>query len=87
MLASRFGTRWNTSWAQAGFIDATTAIPATTPARITLAQRLVNFFTKNPSYEVASMGLTAAAGTALVHRDANGAGCAEHRDRDAEGHW
>ena len=66
VLANRFGTRWNTQWAQAGFINNTTAIPNRTPQRITLAQRLVDFLTKNPDYEVPSMGLTAAAGTALV---------------------
>ena len=27
MLATRFGTRWNTQWAQAGFINHTTGIP------------------------------------------------------------
>lgn len=48
MLASRFGTRWNTSWAQAGFIDHTTAVPAKTAARVSLGLRLVDFFTKNP---------------------------------------
>ena len=27
-LATHWGTRWNTQWAQAGFINNTTAIPA-----------------------------------------------------------
>ncbi len=66
VLASRFGTRWNTQWAHAGFINHTTAIPQNTAARITLASRVVDYFKKHPSAEVPSMGLTAAAGAALV---------------------
>jgi hypothetical protein len=65
VLASYFGTRWNTQWAQAGFINNSTAIPAKAGDQIGLALSLVGFFTANPSYEVASMGLTAAQGTTL----------------------
>lgn len=43
MLANRFGTRWNTQWAQAGFINNTTGIPTRIASRVTLAQRLVDF--------------------------------------------
>lgn len=65
MLATRFGTRWNTEWAQAGFINHSTGIPAKIEERLGLALALVGFFTANPSYEVPSMNLTAAQGTAL----------------------
>ena len=65
MLASRFGTRWNTEWAQAGFPNHSRAIPQKTPDRMGLALSLVNFFTAKPSYEVPTMDLTAAKGTAL----------------------
>ena len=65
MLASRFGTRWNTEWAQAGFVSHSTAIPAKLPDRMGLALALVQFFTAKPSYEVPTMNLTAAKGAAL----------------------
>lgn len=70
MLAapSRFGTRWNTQWAQAGFINHTTAIPTKVEDRISLTLALANFFTANPGFEVPNMNQTAAYGTAL--RDA-----------------
>ncbi|MGB8170536.1 MAG: hypothetical protein WCF18_23740 [Chthoniobacteraceae bacterium] len=65
MLATRFGTRCNTQWAQAGFTNNTTAIPTKIEDRLALALALVKFFAANPSYEVASMSLTAAQGTTL----------------------
>ena len=64
-LATHWGTRWNTQWAQAGFINNTTAIPAKVEDRLGLALALVNFFTNNPGYEVASLNQTAAYGTTL----------------------
>ena len=65
ILATHFGTRWTTEWAQAGFINNTTAIPSRIADRMGLALSLVQFFTKNPSYEVPTMNLTAAKGAAL----------------------
>ena len=68
VLASRFGTRWSTAWAQAGFINRSTGIPVKTEERLGLALSLVKFFTANPTFEVPTMKLTAAQGTTL--RDA-----------------
>lgn len=65
VLAARFGNRWSTMWAQAGFTDATTAVPARIADRFGLALSLANFFTANPSYEVASMNVTATQATTL----------------------
>ena len=65
VLAVRFGARWSTEWAQAGFTNHTTAVPARVEDRLSLILSLVNFFTANPDYEVPSLGLTAAKGTAL----------------------
>ncbi len=64
-LATRFGTRWSREWAQAGFNNNTTAIPSKVEDRLSLVLALVDFFTKNPSYEVPSMNQTAAYGTTL----------------------
>jgi hypothetical protein len=64
-LATHFGTRWNTQWAQAGFINNTTAIPAKIEDRLGLTLALVNFFTAQPTYEVATLNQTAAYGTTL----------------------
>lgn len=65
MLASRFGTRWNTAWAQAGFVNHSTGIPAKLADRMGLALSLVKFFTANPAFELPSMDLTAAQGKVL----------------------
>ncbi len=65
VLAARFGNRWSTQWAQAGFTNHTTAIPARIEDRLALALLLTGFFTANPSYEVPSMSVTAAHGTTL----------------------
>lgn len=65
ILAGRFGNRWSTMWAQAGFVAPSTAVPRRIEERLGLALNLANFFTANPSYEVASMQVTAARATAL----------------------
>jgi len=65
ILAGRFGNRWSTMWAQAGFTNNTTAVPNRIADRLSLALKLANFFTANPSYEVASMNVTAAQATTL----------------------
>ena len=65
LLATLYGTRWSTAWAQAGFINRSTGIPTRIEERLGLALALVEFFTANPGYEVASMKLTAVEGTAL----------------------
>jgi hypothetical protein len=72
VLTTFFGTRWSTMWAQAGFINLSTAVPSTITDRLALAQRVTAFFSANPSYEAASLGVTAVVGSAL--RDAAVAG-------------
>ena len=64
-LASRFGTRWSTAWAQAGFVNHSTGVPAKVEERLGLLSALVKFFKKNPGFEVPSMEQTAAFGTVL----------------------
>ena len=64
-LASAWGTRWSTAWAQAGFTNYTTGIPSKTEDRLGLMLAIINFFTANPSYEVPSLNQTAAYGTTL----------------------
>jgi hypothetical protein len=68
ILAARFGSRWSTMWAQAGFINSTTTVPSRIEERLGLALNLANFFTANPTFEVPSMQVTAAQATTL--RDA-----------------
>lgn len=65
VLAARFGGRWSTMWAQAGFNNNTTAIPVRMEERLGLALSLANFFRDNPSYEVKSMDVTAERATLL----------------------
>ena len=65
MLVSRWGTGWSTQWAQAGFINNSTAIPSTNDQRLGLTLSLVAFFTNNPGYELPNLNLTAAYGASL----------------------
>jgi hypothetical protein len=65
ILAGRFGNRWSTMWAQAGFISPSTAVPKRIQQRLGLALSLKSFFTANPTYEVPAMEVTAAQATAL----------------------
>ncbi len=65
ILTVSFGDHWNTMWAQAGFVQPSTAIPRRVQDRLALALSLAKFFTKNPSYEVASKNVTAARATAV----------------------
>jgi hypothetical protein len=65
ILAGRFGNRWSTMWAQAGFTNSTTAVPTRIADRLSLGLNLANFFTANPSFEVSSMNVTAAQATLL----------------------
>ena len=64
VLLGAFGTGYTTQWAQAGFINNTTAIPMKVADRVALTGRLTAFFTKSPGYEVPTMNVTAAGGTA-----------------------
>jgi len=65
VLTTFFGNRWSPMWAQAGFINATTAVPTTINDRLGLTLRVTEFFTAHPNHEAASLGVTAAAGTTL----------------------
>ena len=65
MLVIHFGDYWSAEWAQAGFINNSTAIPTRIDDRIALTLALAGFFTKYPSYEVAVLEVTAAKATAL----------------------
>jgi hypothetical protein len=65
-LSISFGQRWNSQWTQVGFITPSIAIPPKLVDQLSLAGRMIAFFTKNPAYEVAAKGVTAAAGTALL---------------------
>lgn len=66
-LVPKFGSRWSTAWAQAGFINNSTAVPAKAPDQLALIAALKTFFTKNPSYESPGTGVTAAkAGTLMT---------------------
>lgn len=65
MLVSRWGSGWSTRWAQAGFVNHSTAIPRTQDQQLGLTLSLVSFFTANPDYELANLNLTAAYGTSL----------------------
>ena len=80
ILIGDFGNRWNTMWAQAGFVQPSTAIPKRLQAKIALALKLSQFFTANPSYEVASKDVTAAKATALRNAVVSAQGALQTKD-------
>jgi hypothetical protein len=68
VLVPKFGTRWSTAWAQAGFINPSTAVPRRLEDRLALALSLQAFFDANPTYEVPSLNVTSA--EARIRRNA-----------------
>jgi hypothetical protein len=81
VFAGSFGQRWSTQWAAAGFVNHSTRVPPLLPDRIALANVLAEFLAANPSYQVASLNVTAEYGDA-VYQSAmtgqNGVETAEH---------
>ncbi len=68
VLAGSFGQRWSTNWAAAGFVNHTTRIPAQIGNRIALTNSLAEFLGDNPSYEVASLNVTADYGDSVYQQ-------------------
>ena len=60
ILASFLGNRWSASWEPTGFPDESTAIPTTQEKRMNLCKKLNSYFTRNPTREFATAGVTAA---------------------------
>ena len=65
VLAAHFGNHWNTQWAQAGYVNRTTAAPRKIDDRLALCARVAAFFTAHSTYEVDSLEVTAAHANAL----------------------
>ena len=65
VLRTHFGARYSQDWAQAGFTNNTTALPSRIVDRLALAQLAVQFLTKNPSFQVATLDVTPAKGAEL----------------------
>ena len=65
VLAAHFGNAWSTQWVQAGYVNRHTSAPKRIDDRLALCARVAAFFTANPSYEVASLQVTAAQGNLL----------------------
>jgi hypothetical protein len=68
VLVDKLGRRWTTAWAQAGFVNGSTAVPRRTQEQLSLLLTLSGFFTANPTYQNAALGITAA--LAITTRDA-----------------
>ena len=64
VLVPKFGSRWNTAWAQAGFVNHSTAVPSRIEERLALVLSLFAFFRANKPYEVPSLEVTAAVAAA-----------------------
>ncbi len=59
VLAGRFGKDWSAAWAQAGWVGPRTAVPKSIKGRMALGFALKDYFTANPSAQVADMNITA----------------------------
>jgi hypothetical protein len=65
-LIPKLGIRWSTVWAQAGFINPSTAIPAKIADRLALINSLKTFFTDNPTYQSPNTDVTPAKAATLI---------------------
>ncbi len=59
VLGRSLGETWSASWAAAGFINNSTAVPADNMSKIALATSLEMYLTKNPDQERPDMQVTA----------------------------
>lgn len=60
VLAASFGSTWSTAWAQVGFINSSTQVPARIEDKLGLAVSLASFFGRHPGYEQPTLGVTKA---------------------------
>src|SRR4051812_27104023 len=65
VLVPKLGRDWSAAWAQAGFINNSTAVPRTVDGRLGLALALNSFFTANPTYQAVNQNVTAAMATTV----------------------
>src|ERR1041384_5701085 len=65
VLEIHLGSQWSQTWATAGFVNNSTAIPTTIEERQTCLNSLKIYFTNNPGHENAPLSLTAAQADAL----------------------
>ena len=79
VLTTWLGIRWNTQWAQAGFVNTSTAVPSLQAAQLRLLGALATYFIANPAQEVEAREVTAAQAAALAGDDPRGGGCGPRR--------
>jgi hypothetical protein len=65
VLEHYLGRQWSAAWAEAGFVNNSTAIPKTIEERMNCLQMLETYFTAHPAHTNAGLGVTAAAAGAL----------------------
>ncbi len=80
VLRTHFGARYSQDWALAGFTNNTTALPTRIADRLALAQLAVQFLTSHPEYQVATLEVTPARGTALYSTANNAYAAAGEND-------
>lgn len=74
VLAGFLTEHWSAAWEPTGFPDQSTALPRTQEKRLNLCRSLKDYFTSNPTQEVAALGVTA------VLADANYGALSNGRD-------
>jgi hypothetical protein len=67
VLALRLGEQWSNAWLPTGFPDNSTAVPGTSDKRQSLLFALGDYFTANPTLEVAALNVTAAQANTLAN--------------------
>ncbi len=65
VLLPYLGRSWSAAWIPAGFTDHSTAVPKYIGDQLNLLGQLSAYFTANPDYEDAAVGITGAAGNTL----------------------
>ena len=65
VLLPYLGRSWSAAWIPAGFVNHSTAVPRYVGDQLNLLGLISAFFTANPNYEDAAIGVTGTAGTTM----------------------
>ncbi len=65
VLLPYLGRSWSAAWIPAGFVNHSTAVPPYVGDQLNLLGLMAAFFTANPNYEDAAIGITGASGVTL----------------------
>lgn len=82
VLSGFLGEHWSAAWEPTGFPDQSTAVPRPQEKRLNLCRSLKEYFTANPTQEVAALGVTAALADTNYTALSNGRELLAQKDTD-----